>query len=224
MSKLELLYNNNLIDKNATEHYNLLVTNIQFSGSGIKKILITSAEENEGKSTVSINLAKTFADLGFKVLFIDADTRNSSLLSRINLSSKIQGLTSYLSGISSIENVLYSTDISNLTILPAGVIPPNPVSLLQSRKFEAAISAFEKYYDYIIIDSPPIGIVADALIIAEKCDASILIAKENFTKQKVLKKAKEQLEKSQSKFLGVILNSVDIKTVNYGKYGKYSGK
>lgn len=221
MTKIDILYNKNIITKELSEHYNALATNIQFLGKDIKKIVVSSVQENEGKSTVSINLAKSLADLGFKVLIIDGDTRNSVLLARFKARGKVEGLTSYLSGSVGIENVLYETDVNNLTILPAGQIPPNPTSLLQSRNFEIMLSAFEKYYDYIIIDAPPIGAVIDAAIIAKNCDGSILVVQSEAIKRKFVKKAKEQLEQSGSKFLGVVLNKVDIKTSSYDGYGVY---
>ncbi|MBF0713332.1 polysaccharide biosynthesis tyrosine autokinase [Gemella sp. GH3] len=221
MTKIDILYNKNIISKELSEHYTALATNIQFLGKDIKKIVVSSVQENEGKSTVSINLAKSLADLGLKVLIIDGDTRNSVMLARFKARGKVEGLTSYLSGSVGIENVLYETDVNNLTILPSGQIPPNPTSLLQSRNFEIMLSAFEKYYDYIIIDAPPVGAVIDAAIIAKQCDGSILVVQSDAIKRKFVKKAKDQLEQSGSKFLGVILNKVDMEVSSYGGYGIY---
>lgn len=221
MKKIDILYNKQIINKDLTEYYNALATNIQFLGKDIKKIVISSVRENEGKSTVSVNLAKALAELGLKVLLIDADTRNSVMIARFKADGKIEGLTSYLSGVTGIENVLYETDVQNLTILPSGKVPPNPTNLLQNKNFDIMLSAFEKYYDYIIVDAPPIGAVIDAAIICKKCDGSILVVESGSIKRKFVKKAKEQLEQSGSKFLGVILNKVDMKTISYGEYGAY---
>ncbi len=221
MAKIEILYNKKVIDKDIEEYYNALATNIQFSGSHVKKIVISSVKENEGKSTVSINIAKSLAELGKKVLLLDCDLRKSSIVARFRLEGKTDGLTSYLSGITGIENVLHDTDVPNLTILPAGQVPPNPTNLLQNKNFDLMISAFEKYYDYIIVDAPPIGVVIDAAIVAKKCDASILVVESGAIKRKVLKKAKEQLEHSGAEFLGVILNKLDMSAENYGAYGSY---
>lgn len=221
MKKIEILYNRKIIDTKLTEYYNALAMNVQFCGKDIKKIVISSVQENEGKSTVAVNLAKALADLGCKVLLLDADTRKSALIARFKSEGKIEGLTSYLSGMLEIKKVLYETDVKNLTILPSGQVPPNPAALLQNKNFDVMMLAFEKYYDYVIIDSPPIGAVIDAAVIAKKCDGSILVVESGSIKKTFIKKAKEQLEQAGGRFLGIILNKVDVETISYGGYGGY---
>ncbi|MBF0710759.1 MULTISPECIES: polysaccharide biosynthesis tyrosine autokinase [unclassified Gemella] len=222
MKKIHINYNTNIIVKDLSEHYNALATNIQFLGKDIKTIAFSSVQPNEGKSTVTINLSKALSELGYKVLLIDADTRKSVLANRFRVEGgKIEGLTSYLSGNTEIENILYSTDIPNLTIIPAGKVPPSPLSLIQNPNFELMLNAFRKYYDYVIIDTPPIGAVIDAAIIAQKCDGSVLITESGAIKRKFVKKAIEQLESSGSRFLGSVLNKVDIESSHYGAYGAY---
>lgn len=221
MKKIDVLYNKKIIDKDLTEYYISLATNIKFLGSDVKKILFSSVFENEGKSTVAINVAKVLAEQGAKVLLLDSDTRKSSIANRFRFQGKLEGITSYLSGIVDIENVLYATDVNNLTILPAGQVPPNPTALLQNKNFNIMLSALEQYYDYIIVDTPPIGAVIDATIVAKNCDGIILVIEADRTKRKEIIKAKEQLENSGSKFLGVVLNKIDSKVVDYGMYGNY---
>ncbi|ERK56259.1 tyrosine-protein kinase CpsD [Gemella bergeri ATCC 700627] len=223
MAEISVLNNERIVDSSIKEYYNALRTNVQFLGKDIKVIAITSTSENEGKSTVSINLAISLAELGLKTVLIDADTRKSVMAGRFKFKNKINGLTNYLSGSSPIEDIIYETDVNNLNIIPAGQVPPNPTGLLQNRNFNIMIDVFKEYYDYIIIDTPPIGAVVDAAIISRKCDGFAIVVESNKIKKKVLEKSKEQLEKAGSKFLGVILNKVDVKEVTYGGYGAYGG-
>lgn len=223
MAEISVLNNERIVDSSIKEYYNALRTNVQFLGKDIKVIAITSTSENEGKSMVSINLAISLAELGLKTVLIDADTRKSVMAGRFKFKNKINGLTNYLSGSSPIEDIIYETDVNNLNIIPAGQVPPNPTGLLQNRNFNIMIDVFKEYYDYIIIDTPPIGAVVDAAIISRKCDGFAIVVESNKIKKKVLEKSKEQLEKAGSKFLGVILNKVDVKEVTYGGYGAYGG-
>ena len=223
MAQINLLTNKNIVDPKNEEYYNALRTNIQFLGKDKKVIVITSTSENEGKSTVSINLAISLAKLGLKTILVDADTRKSVMAGRFKFKNKISGLTNYLSGVSPIEDVIYETDIQHLNVIPAGQVPPNPTGLLQNKNFNIMIDVFKEYYDYIIIDTPPIGAVIDAAIIAKKCDGFITVVEVNKVKKKALERAKDQLEKAGSKFLGVILNKVEERDLGYGGYGSYGG-
>ncbi|AXI26444.1 tyrosine protein kinase [Gemella sp. ND 6198] len=223
MAEISVLNNEKIVDSSIKEYYNALRTNVQFLGKDIKVIAITSTSGNEGKSTVSINLAISLAELGLKTVLIDADTRKSVMAGRFKFKNKINGLTNYLSGVSPIEDIIYETDVNNLNIIPAGQVPPNPTGLLQNRNFNVMIDVFKEYYDYIIIDTPPIRAVVDVAIISQKCDGFAIVVESNKIKKKVLEKSKEQLEKAGSKFLGVILNKVDVKEVTYGGYGAYGG-
>ena len=223
MAKIEILQNKKIMDTEIEEYYNALRTNVQFLGDDTKVIAISSMSENEGKTTVSLNLAASLARLGYKTMFIDADTRKSVLVGRFKTKGKIEGLTSYLSGVSAIEDVIYESDVENLNIIVAGKIPPNPTTLLQNTNFNVMMNVFREYYDYVIVDTPPIGLVVDAAIISRKCDGFAMVIESGKIKRKNLKKGVEQIEKAGAKYLGVILNKVDKKTVNYGGYGEYGG-
>ncbi|WP_019794055.1 polysaccharide biosynthesis tyrosine autokinase, partial [Streptococcus sobrinus] len=111
--------------------------------------------------------------------------------------------------------------VANLTMIPSGQVPPNPTALFQSDNFKRMIEAVREHYDYVLIDTPPIGKVVDAAIIAQDCDASILITEAGVIRRRFVKKAIEQMEKSGAQFLGIILNKVDEKSENYGNYGSY---
>ena len=221
MPRLELAKNKEKALKKSEEYYNALRTNIQLSGENIKVIAVTSVQSGEGKSTTSTNLAIAFARSGYNTLLIDADIRNSIMSGIFKTRDKITGLTDYLAGAADLSNGLCDTNVENLFVIEAGQISPNPTALLQSRNFGMMVGILRNHYDYIIIDTPPIGIVIDAVIVAQKCDASALVVESGNVKRKALQKAKEQLEQTGTPFLGVILNKYDTQLEKYGSYGNY---
>ena len=223
MPQLELVRAKAQMVKSMEEYYNSIRTNIQFSGRDLKVITLTSAQPGEGKSTTSINLAISFARAGFRTLLIDADTRNSVMSGTFKSNERYQGLTSFLSGNAELSDVICDTSIDNLMILPAGQVPPNPTSLIQNDNFKSMIETVRGLYDYVIIDTPPLGLVIDAAILAHHSDASLLVTKAGADKRRTITKLKEQLEQSGSVFLGVILNKYDIHLDKYGSYGSYGG-
>lgn len=223
MPQLELVRAKAQMVKTLEEYYNTIRTNIQFSGRNLKVITLTSAQSGEGKSTTSTNLAISFAKAGFRTLLIDADTRNSVMSGTFKSNERYQGLTSFLSGNAELSDVICDTSIDNLMILPAGQVPPNPTSLIQNDNFKSMIETVRGLYDYVIIDTPPLGLVIDAAILAHHSDASLLVVKAGADKRRTITKLKEQLEQSGSVFLGVILNKYDIHLDKYGSYGSYGG-
>lgn len=223
MPQLELVRAKAQMIKTLEEYYNTIRTNIQFSGRNLKVITLTSAQPGEGKSTTSTNLAISFAKAGFRTLLIDADTRNSVMSGTFKSNERYQGLTSFLSGNAELSDVICDTSIDNLMIIPAGQVPPNPTSLIQNDNFKAMIETVRGLYDYVIIDTPPLGLVIDAAILAHHSDASLLVVKAGADKRRTVTKLKEQLEQSDSVFLGVILNKYDIHLDKYGSYGSYVG-
>lgn len=223
MPQLELVRAKAQMVKSMEEYYNSIRTNIQFSGRDLKVITLTSAQPGEGKSTTSTNLAISFARAGFRTLLIDADTRNSVMSGTFKSNERYQGLTSFLSGNAELSDVICDTSIDNLMILPAGQVPPNPTSLIQNDNFKSMIETVRGLYDYVIIDTPPLGLVIDAAILAHHSDASLLVTKAGADKRRTITKLREQLEQSGSVFLGVILNKYDIHLDKYGSYGSYGG-
>ncbi|AAK74522.1 TPA: capsular polysaccharide biosynthesis protein Cps4D [Streptococcus pneumoniae] len=207
--------------KKAEEYYNALCTNIQLSGDKLKVISVTSVNPGEGKTTTSINIAWSFARAGYKTLLIDGDTRNSVMLGVFKSREKITGLTEFLSGTADLSHGLCDTNIENLFVVQSGSVSPNPTALLQSKNFNDMIETLRKYFDYIIIDTPPIGIVIDAAIITQKCDASILVTATGEANKRDIQKAKQQLKQTGKLFLGVVLNKLDISVNKYGVYGSY---
>jgi capsular exopolysaccharide synthesis family protein len=204
------------------ESYKALRSNIIFSGTDIRVIGITSCQPDEGKSSISLNLAVSMAELGKRVIFLDGDLRKSVLLGRYRINKPIKGLTHYLSGLNSIEDIIYSANVDNLHLIFSGQIPPNPSELLDSKGFSVLISYLRENYDYIFIDTPPLGVVIDAAIIAKNCDGMALVIEANAINYKFAQKVQAQLEKTGTKILGVILNKVDMSEKGY--YGEYYGK
>ncbi len=207
--------------KKAEEYYNALCTNIQLSGDKLKVISVTSVNPGEGKTTTSVNIARSFARAGYKTLLIDGDIRNSVMSGVFKSREKITGLTEFLSGTADLSYGLCDTNIENLFVVQSGSVSPNPTALLQSKNFNDMIETLRKYFDYIIVDTPPVGIVIDAVIITQKCDASILVTATGEANKRDVQKAKQQLEQTGKLFLGVVLNKLDISVDKYGVYASY---
>lgn len=221
MATLEIAQKRLVFAKRAEEHYNALRTNIQLSGNNLKVISVSSVKPGEGKSTTSTNIALAFARAGYKTLLVDADIRNSVMSGVFKSREKITGLTDFLSGTTDLSHGLCDTNVDNLFVIQAGPISPNPTALLQSENFDTMIDTLRKYFDYVIVDTAPIGMVIDAAIIAQKCDASILVTAAGETKRRDVLKAKEQLEQTGVPFLGVVLNKFNTTVERYGAYGGY---
>lgn len=217
----------NKLDYSSNEAYKTLRTNIEFCGKEIKVIGITSCIPNEGKSSVAINIARCFAESGKRVLLIDSDMRKSVMVGRYRISSSgLYGLSHLLSGYREVDEVMCETNIENFYILLSGPTPPNPSELLGNERFKAFIKTARDYVDYIIIDCPPLGSVIDAAVISQVCDGMALVLSAKEISYKFAQNIKAQLEKTNCKILGVILNKVRMKENSYYNkyYGKYYGK
>ena len=221
MPTLEIAQKHLVFAKKVEEHYNALRTNIQLSGDDLKVLAISSVKPGEGKSTTSTNIAWAFARAGYKTLLVDADIRNSVMSGVFKSREKITGLTDFLAGTADLSHGLCDTNVENLFVIQAGPVSPNPTALLQSENFHTMIDTLRKYFDYVIVDTAPIGIVIDAAIITQKCDASILVTAAGETKRRDILKAKEQLEQTGTPFLGVVLNKFNTEVEKYGAYGGY---
>lgn len=204
------------------EEYKSLRTNIQFCGKDVKVIGITSCIPNEGKSSVTLNIARTIAETGKRVLLIDCDMRKSVLVGRYRISKVSSGLSHFLSGYRDLDEVLCQTNIPNLYMILAGPVPPNPSELLGSNGFKNLIRGASEKFDYVLLDTPPLGSVTDAAVVSQICDGMCLVMTAGEISYKFAQKVKEQMEKTNCRILGVILNKVKIKKNGY--YGKYYGK
>ena len=207
-------------DFQSDEAFKLLRTNIQFCGRDIKVICFTSCLPNEGKSNVSFNLAISFAESGKRVIFIDADLRRSVIVGRYKPDQAVLGLTHYLSGLNTFDEVVYETNHINFDIIFSGPNTPNPAELLDGECFSELIKTLRVEYDYIIIDTPPIGSVVDSAIVSEYCDGIVFVIEANEISYRLAQKVKKQLDRGECRILGAVLNKVDRKTGQYSYYGK----
>lgn len=202
------------------EIYRRLRTNLEFTGVENKVICLTSCVADDGKSSVSYNLAKILAETDKRVLFIDADMRNSEMVKRLNLPKNLKGLSHYLAGKNEASEIIYATNIKNFYVIPTGRFPKNPTELLNKEAYQVLIDGMKQTFDYVIIDTPPLGAVVDAALIAKYADASILVMSPNVVSRRVAKNVKEQLINANPNFLGVILNKAGEGNRRYGKrYG-----
>ncbi|MBR3967491.1 MAG: CpsD/CapB family tyrosine-protein kinase [Clostridia bacterium] len=200
------------------EAFKTLRTNILFSGSDTKVIAITSSGQNEGKSFVSMELSKSLAESGKKVLLVDADLRKSVFVEKHTNENEIVGLSHYLSGQTESDQIVYETQYPDFFIAFSGPYPPNPVELLGSKRFEEMLDYYRTIFDYIVIDTPPLGLVIDAAVIAAQCDGVILNVAANHTNHRMLQKIKSQLTRSGCRLIGAVLNMAESTNYNYKTY------
>ena len=171
----------NLKKQNYTmkESLRALKTNIQFCGDDICTIVVTSAMPNEGKSTVTMDLARSFSESGKRVLLIDTDMRKSVYVGRLRAVAsdgrEIYGLSHFLSGQKKLEDVLYGTTIPGLFMIFAGPSVPNPTEILEKKYFTELLNFAKEHFDYVLLDCAPIGAAIDAAVIAKHCDGAILV-------------------------------------------------
>lgn len=214
------------ISEPVEESLRTIRSNIQFCGADkpIKTICLTSCIPNEGKSMTSINLAVSMAGAEKKVLHIDADMRKPRFYKNVNLKLNI-GLSNYLSGLADADEVISKTNIKNLDLVLCGPKPPNPAELIGGRRFGELLERMKDRYDYIIIDTPPLGSMIDAAIVASKTDGTIILIEYKAIEIEKAKKVKEQLEKANANIIGVILNKVPKKEMkDYYHYNYYYRK
>ena len=199
-----------------SEQYRTLRTNIQYASidKELQSIMITSPNPGEGKSTTIANLAIVFAQQGKKVLLVDADLRKPTIHYIFNINNTT-GLTNVLMKKASLGDVLQQTPVINLFILPSGTIPPYPAELLESTAMSQLIDRVKVDFDIVLFDTPPILAVADAQIMANKCDGSILVVNSGTTEIEGASRSKDILTNASSKLLGVVLNNKKMKDSHY---------
>jgi succinoglycan biosynthesis transport protein ExoP len=189
---------------------------LQFSTSnGLPKTLIvTSSSAGEGKSTTSVALAFNFAQLGMKVLLLDADLRNPSahrLLGREGES----GLTNLLVGAASAEDILQATDVSGLMFMAAGPVPPNPAELLAGQNMARLLSTASENFDIVIVDAPPVLGLADAPLLASIAAGTLLVLGAGERRRGIVKAALKRLHFARAQVVGVVLNKFDMRAASY---------
>ena len=200
------------------EAFRTIKTNIKYSSADKhrKVILVTSTEAGEGKSTISSNLALSLSQDNKKIVIVDGDLRKPSIHKQFRISGSV-GLTEVLIGEQSLSSVKYKIN-PYLDAITSGHIPPNPAELLASEEMEKLIKNLKEEYDYVIIDTNPIGLVADAQILSSKVDGVILVARYEKTKKESLLNCKKMIDQGGGNTIGVVLNGIDEKK---GKYYYY---
>lgn len=221
MDKLAILEKGSLTNREK-ELYRTLRTNIEFTGIENKVLAVTSCMPDDGKTTVSFQLASTFAENGKKTLYIDADLRKSVFTQRYQIQGSPKGLTHYLSGQVTVTDVLYKTNRDRLYVIPVGAFPNNPTELFGKERFGQLLEELKKVFDYIIVDTPPLGSVIDAAVIAKRCDASIMVVSANKCSRRFVKNVIAQLKNANPNFLGVVLNKVQMDSRGYYGRGYHS--
>ncbi len=206
------------------EAYKVLRTNLQFCGPDIRVIAFTSCNENEGKSTITLSLGKSMAELGRRVLVIDADMRKSVMAGRNTNAKSPVGLSEVLSGQAKFWDAICETQYEGLSLLFAGKYPPNPVELLSGDFFAGLLREAREYYDCILIDTPPLGQVIDAAVIAPCCDGTVLVLGDGNVRRTQAVDVVEQLKKTGCRLLGVVRNQTKKSKKAYGKQYGYGYK
>lgn len=204
-----------------SEQFRTVMTNISFANMNgkIKNFMITSADPSEGKSTFSANLAVTYAKQGRHVVLVDADMRKPTVHKSFNVSN-LKGLSTILSGNSTIEESIKYTSIDNLDVITSGPIPPNPSSLLGNRKLKEIVEKFNEPNDLVIIDVTPVNTMTDASIVSTVVDNTIIVIPQGLAEKKKVRLAVEQLRRVNANILGAVMNMAkdDLDNNNYYYY------
>lgn len=213
------------------EAYRTARTSIMFSladaDDNCKVLCISSANAGEGKTTTTLNLAITFAQTGSRVLLVDCDLRKPKIHQYLGV-IKTDGLTTILSKQKEFEDVVYHNLRPGLDCLTSGSIPPNPAELLASDNMSRLISKLKGEYDYILLDTPPITVVTDAVALSQATAGIMLVVREGYTNHESIEQALKLLRIADAKVLGFFLNDIDAASVHYGykknykRYGRYS--
>lgn len=207
------------------EAFRILRTNLHFStvDYNLKSLLVTSPGPSEGKSTISSNLGIVMAQTGARVVLVDFDLRWGEQHRLLNLPNET-GLTNVLAGSAEISEVLRNTRLPSLKVVTCGPMPSNPAELLGSEKVGRVLTELSEMADFVLIDSPPTLMVADAAILSSKVDGCVLVLKTGETKIEAVKQAKERLDKANARIVGAVLNAVE-GFIGYDYYhSNYYGK
>lgn len=205
------------------EAFRTLRTNIQFSSVDVpvRSLLVTSAGPVEGKSTVSSNLAVVMAQAGLRVVLVDGDLRRPSVHKIFGIANRLGVTDAMLQASAQWDTVAQATQITNLSIIPTGSLPPNPSEILSSDRFRQFLDRLTNLYDMVIVDSPPLLAVTDAAIIGRSTNGVILVVDTGSTRAAALAQAKQQLERVSARLLGVVMNKFAVGRGGYAGYYQY---
>lgn len=214
-----------------TEAYKAIRTNVEFSAlsNNAKKILVTSALSGEGKSCFSINLAISLAQAGKKVIILDCDLRKPKIHKYLRIKHTEQyGVSTVIGGASELEQAIGYIENLNIYVMLAGLTPPNPSELLNCERAKEMFDRLAKEFDYVICDTPPAGIVTDAVALSQNCDGVIFVIRQNHATVDQVREAISRLEAVNAKIFGTVLNDYNdrLNSSNYSGhyYYYYSNK
>jgi capsular exopolysaccharide synthesis family protein len=215
--------NDDLQQARGLEAYRSLRTALLLSHSGNppQVIMVTSAMPGEGKSTTVANIAIALAQTGSRTLIVDLDMRQPKLAEAFGISAE-QGMSTFLSGNSDISSQIHETGVENLFLVPAGPKAPNPAELITSERMFTGMLLMREYFTYVVIDTPPILELTDALAASPHVDGTILVARGGRTARKMVQRAADGLAQVSAKLFGVLVNDVDMDKTGYGYYGHTS--
>lgn len=212
------------------EAMNTLCTNLSYCGTGVRKVMITSRYAGEGKSYVSMNLMRTLTSLGRRVVLVDTDLRASGIQSDYHLrysTERHYGLSEYLSGHCDLNEVLYQTNLPGAYMIPAGHEAPNPLQLLDTEDMKNLVEWLSTQFDMVLIDTPPVGVLVDAVAMAKFCDGALLVVGYRKGNQKEIGDAVRHIKQTGCKMLGAVLNGVKFRSLSNKHYyyssERYSG-
>lgn len=204
-----------------SEAIKTLRTNLRFSMPDLQTVCLTSCQSGDGKTTVAMNLAVSIAVDGKRVLYLDLDLRKSVVLNRVKIEGEIFGISHYLAGMADANSILCATNVPKLTMVFAGKRIANPTEMLGSKKMAAFLEAAKKTFDFVVIDAPPLGQVIDASLLCPCVDGMVVVVDAKNNSYRFVQRIRDQIEKSQGKVLGVVLNKSDSGSTAYGRYGRY---
>ncbi len=212
-----------LLDYAGSEAINTLCTNLSFTGRDKKIIMVTSCQASEGKTFLTLNIMRTLAQLGKRVVLVDADLRRSVMNSRfgIRIPYGSYGLAHYLAGMCDSTDIVYDTNILGAYLIPVGRTVTNSLALLNTPLLGEMLAAMAVDVDYVLVDAPPVGAIIDPAEIAKSCDGALIVVSHNAVSRKELLEAKQQIEMTGCEVLGAVLNNVDLDTLGSKKYYYY---
>jgi polysaccharide biosynthesis transport protein len=204
------------------EAYRSLRTGVSFAGldAPIRRLMVTSAGKGEGKSTTAVNLATAMAQDGKRVILLDADMRAPTVHRFLDF-DKAPGLADVLAGLKSVEEVLRTTRVDNLLLIPAGSVPPNPAELLGTPAFDAVLAQLDQQADVVIVDTPPCVLVTDPLIVAARMDAVLLVLQVGYSRKAGIKQMVEMLGRARARIIGLTFNKEPLHKRGYYYYRRY---
>lgn len=208
------------LDYSCSEALNTLCTNLSFTGSNVKKIMITSCQPREGKSFLAMNLMRALTGIGKRVVLVDADLRRSTHESRYAIKSTGEkvGLSHYLAGLCAIEDIVYKTNIEGAYMVLCGKDVANSLALLSVPGFSELLDWLGANFDVVLIDSPPVGVIIDAAMIAKSCDGVLFVVSNDVVSRRELIDAKNQIVKTGCPILGCVMNKVSFESKRAKSY------